>query len=253
LLDEPRYVEAAAQAADFILEKVSDENGRLMHSYKDGRARFQAYLDDFACLIDGLVDLYEASFDAARLEAALQLAESLLAEFDDGAGGLYYTASDHETLIARTRDTQDSAAPSGSSMAACGLLRLGHLAGRTELIERGIKLLETMARQLQRSPMGSAQALLAVDFALGPTYEIVLAGGSHEHQNERSLRAIREPFLPNKVVACCSDKAPEALAHLFAERGPVDDQPTAYICREGACHAPAVGAEVIAVAIRDLG
>ena len=108
LLNEPRYVSAAADAANFILTHMRDDEGRLLHAYKDGRARFNAYLDDYACLIDGLIDLYQATADERFVDFAIELASRLVDQFHDGdEGGFYYTSDDHEQLIARTKDAQD--------------------------------------------------------------------------------------------------------------------------------------------------
>ena len=137
-LKAPRYLEAAARSAGFILDRMLVEDGRLLHTYKDGRAKLNAYLDDYANLIDGLTRLFEATGDPRWIQGALDLARVMIDEFADAEqGGFFYTGKSHETLIARTKDLFDNATPSGNAMAATALVRLGALTGRDELRARG--------------------------------------------------------------------------------------------------------------------
>jgi uncharacterized protein YyaL (SSP411 family) len=245
VMDEERYADAARNAADFILTKLRTPAGRLYHSFKDGQARFNAYLDDYAALVDALVDVYQATFDVRYLDAALELARTMLEQFwDEADGGFFYTAADHEQLIVRQKDTQDSATPSGNSLAATALLRLGRLTGRTELEDRGLKVLELLSGQLQQFPTASGQALLALDFLIGPAYEVVVVAGTDAEQTHGALATLSTKFLPNKVVAfrlktLADEQLPPALDLLL--RGKRADGATAsvYICERGVCHAPA--------------
>ena len=139
-----------------------------MHSFKDGQARFTAYLDDYACLLDGLAEVYQATFETRYLESALELGEQMIDRFADAeGGGFYYTASDHEQLIVRQKDSQDNATPSGNAMAATALLKLGRLTGRRELEDRAVKTLESLSGQMKNLPSASGQALIALEFLLG--------------------------------------------------------------------------------------
>ena len=136
-LKNPRYLDAAARAAGFILDRMRAEGGRLLHTYKDGQAKLNAYLDDYANLIDGLTRLYEATGEPRWIDAALDLARVMIDEFADAEqGGFFYTGKSHEALIARTKDLFDNATPSGNAMAATALLRLGALTGRDDLRRR---------------------------------------------------------------------------------------------------------------------
>ena len=140
ILDDDRYVEAARRAAAFVLDRMRAEDGRLLHSYKDGQAKFNGYLDDYANLIDGLTHLYEATGEPRWIEAALELAGVMIEEFHDrDGGGFFYTGTSHEELIARQKDAYDNATPSGNAMAATALLRLGALTGRDDLTELGAR------------------------------------------------------------------------------------------------------------------
>jgi hypothetical protein len=254
-LDEPRYREAARQAADFVLGTMRQPDGGLWHSFKDGRARFNAYLDDYACLIDGLVDVYQATFDALYLDAALELAKRLVSQFHDPeAGGFFYTSHDHEELIARQKDLQDNATPSGNNMAATALLRLGRLASRgdlEELAEGTLRLLAPVARDYASA---AGQMLIALDFYLGPTREIAIVPGDAPAEVERVLRAIHQRFLPNKVVAykpagVADDALPADLQPLLKGKTARSGRTTIYICEHGTCGLPVVGVEGLETAL----
>jgi uncharacterized protein YyaL (SSP411 family) len=247
VLGEKKYAAAATRAVDFILDNMRDEAGRLLHSFKDGRARFTAYLDDYAALIDGLVELYQATFETRHLTSAIELAESMRERFGDAeTGGFFYTATDHETLITRDKDSQDNATPSGNALAATGLLKLGRLCGRTDFEQAAEKTLRMLSGQIQRVPQASGQALIALDFLLGPTREIVVAEGTAPSETTELLTAIHAQFLPNKVVLCrtagiSDDELPPETEHLLAGKRPRDGEVTVYVCEQGTCGEPAVG------------
>ncbi|MFO1093398.1 MAG: hypothetical protein U0992_08815 [Planctomycetaceae bacterium] len=256
VLNEPKYAAAAEGAAGFILEKMRDGQGRLLHSYKDGRAQFNGFLDDYACLIDGLVELYQATFAPQWLIAAVDLAEQMLARFSDTEnGGFFYTANDHEQLIARTKDAHDSATPSGNGMAATALLKLGRITGRSDLEEAGHQTLEYLSGVMAEQPRASSQALLALDFFLGPTPEIVLIDGRDRAEADAVLRDLQATFLPNRVIvrgSIAERELPTVLQPLLGGRTAVDGQVTAYVCQHGACGLPIAGGAAIFAAIGEL-
>lgn len=239
-LDEPRYAAAARRAADFALSKMREPDGRLLHAWKDGRARFNGYLDDYACLIDGLIDVYQATFDASYVTAAVALAERMVAQFRDAdGGGFFYTSSDHESLIARQKDVQDNATPSGNGMAACALLRLARLISRDDFEREGVATLEMLSGHLAEHPLAGGQSLIALDFFLGPTREIVIADSGDGKETGKMLRAVFQRFDPNKVAALKhpgdSDSSGSPLAALFEGKTAVDGRTAAYVCERGAC------------------
>lgn len=245
VLNEPRYLEAAVQAADFIVTQMRDDNGRLLHAFKDGRARFNAYLDDYACLIDGLIDLYQATAAERFVDIAIELASRLIEQFHDGdEGGFFYTSNDHEQLIARTKDSQDNATPSGNGMAAYALLRLGRLTGRTDLSRYGEHTLNAMSGQLARSAMASGQALMALDFLIGPTYELVFVESPDAAENSSAMNALQTGFIPNKLLIHAAT-ARRNLAEVTAGKTLIADQPTVYPCQLGACQKPLAGTAAI--------
>ncbi|MBI2823836.1 MAG: thioredoxin domain-containing protein [Planctomycetia bacterium] len=248
VLREPRYVAQAAKAARFILVRMRTPDGRLLHSYRAGQARFDAYLDDYACLADALVTLYEAEFDESWIDEAIALADAILARFADAhAGGFFYTAHDHEALIARPKDLQDSSLPSGTAMAVTVLLRLGKLCGRTDYLEAAERTLRALVDLMQEHPTSAGQMLLALDFYQGPTPELVLVGGDDRQAEQSVVDALRAKFWPNKVVALRPARgASRALAGTFAGKHVAGPGPTLFECANFACREPVNGPAEIA-------
>ena len=179
ILKDERYLEAARRAAGFILDRMRLADGRLLHTYKDGQAKLDAYLDDYADLIDGLTRLYEATGEPRWIESALELAQIMIDEFADAEqGGFFFTGNRHEALIARQKDVHDNATPSGNGMAATALIRLGALTGRDDLTQAGRRALESVQALLERQPAAAGQSLIALDFLLGSIREFAVIAGS---------------------------------------------------------------------------
>ncbi len=252
-LRDERYLDAANQAAGFLLDAMRGPEGRLLHSYKDGQAKFNAYLDDYACLIDGLTRLFEANGEPRWLDDALALSGVMLVEFlDHEKGGFYYTGTSHEALIARPKDIYDNATPSGNAMAATALLRLGALTGRDDLSAVGEATLRSMLAVIERAPAAAGQSLIALDFSLGKVREYAVVAGSDPEEFRAVLETIGSRFLPHKVVA----PAPGAVSEDFARRMPLlADRPsqngrtTTYICERFTCQAPVLGVEGVQSAL----
>ncbi len=231
---------------------IGEDVQRLWHCWKDGRARFNAYLDDYACLIDGLVELAQAAFNPKYLHHACGFAAVMIDQFGDSdEGGFFYTANNHETLIARNKEIHDNATPSGNSMAATALLKLGRLTGRRDFEAKAMETLQMMSGTLTRLPSAAGQALIALDFLIGPTHELMLLSGEDAATADNALNAIRERFLANKVLwrQPQGDPVPEILEPLLGGKTAVNGRTSLYVCREGACQAPAVGEEAIQAAI----
>jgi uncharacterized protein YyaL (SSP411 family) len=256
VLDDNSYSATASRAATFILERMRGPDGRLFRTASAGAApKLNAYLEDYAFLVDALVSLYEATFVPRWIEAAIDLTEVMIDQFWDASeGGFFYTGRDHEALIARTKDPQDSSIPSSSSMAAMALLRLARLTGRLDFQEKAEATLRLFRQLMATSPMAAAQMLVALDFHLGPVQEVAIVGDPAAADTRRVLRAVHEGYRPNQVVAL---KPPgkslpelEELVPLLAGKtnsGPV----TTYLCRNFACQAPLVGAEAAETALRE--
>lgn len=236
VLNEPAYVEAAAQAADFILTRMVSPEGRLLHRYREGEAAIPAYLDDFAFLTWGLIELYEADFQPRWLREALRLQEYALEHFWDGnAGGFFFSAEDNEQLLVRSKEVYDGAVPSGNSVALLNLLRLARLTGRHELDQRAHDLLTACTAQLAAGPSSHCLTLCGVDYSVGPAAEVVLAGERQALQP--MLQALRAQFRPNMVVLVRDDET-DQVAPFAAMHTALDGQPTAYVCHQQRCAPP---------------
>ncbi|MBM3133017.1 MAG: thioredoxin domain-containing protein [Chloroflexi bacterium] len=240
---EPRYAEAAKRAADFILRDLRTADGRLLHRYRDGEAMLSGFSDDYAFLIWGLIDLYEATFEMSYLKAALELNTSLIDHFWDAAnGGFYSTPNDGESLLIREKAVYDGAVPSGNSAAMMNLLRLGRMAANHGLEEKAAQIGKAFSAEVSKTPVAYAQLMCALSFAVGPTYEVVIAGDSRGEDTEAMLRALRVHFIPNKVVLLNPIEAQSPPIHklaAFTQNQPsIEGRATAYVCMNCNCQLP---------------
>jgi uncharacterized protein len=232
-----RYRDLATTAAATLLASLRDEDGRLRRSWKDGRASADGVLEDYACLADGLFALYRASFDERWFVAARSLADTILAEFADPAGGFFDTGDHHETLVTRPKDLQDNAVPSGNAMAATVLLELAALTGEGRYVAAAEGAIAQVAGVLARYPGGFGQWLIAVGFAVADVIEVAVVGDPGDGATARLVRAARAGYRPHTVVACAAD--PEASTiELLGSRFRLAGLPTAYVCRDFACRQP---------------
>jgi len=245
LFDEPHYLEAGTRAAGLILGRMS-RDGRLLHSYKDGEARHSAHLTDYAHLLAGLLDLYEATFDPAWVERARALASVMLELFsDDRAEGLLFTARDHEPLIARTREGNDGAIPAGASAAALALPRLAALTGEDSLRKRAEETLRLYRDKLERFPAAFGTMICALDQHLDRQRQIVLACRKDDPALRPWLQALQGKYDPNAVLALAdpADAGAASRIPLLEGKTPVNGKPAAYVCEAGACRAPVTSPE----------
>jgi uncharacterized protein len=233
-LDREDYGRIAVRNAEFLLSKLgSGEN--LFRSYKDGQARFNAYLEDYACLVDALISVYEATFDARWIREAESLAGRMIRKFwDPQGGGFFFTSADHESLIHRPKEFYDNATPSGNSVAAGALLRLWKLTGENRWSQYSVSILQSMADQMQQYAAALPHLLCALDFYLGRTREIAIVGNPLESRAGEMLQEIFHRYLPNKVVAC----GLESDLFLLKDRPQVNGLPTAYVCEHFSCSLP---------------
>ena len=242
-LQEPEFAQAATKAADFLLETMQTAEGRLLHRYRDG-ADIQANLDDYAFLVWGLIDLYETVFDVKYLKAAVRLNEVMLQHFwDQEHGGLFFTADDGEELLIRKKEFYDGALPSGNSVALFNLLRLMHLTGDDSLEEKAVAIYRAAYPSISAQPLGYTMFLCALDYALGPTYEVVLAGNLKDSGLKDMLAALRRKFLPNKAVILVSGNDIGAIAPFTTDLCPIDGKATAYVCSDRVCQLPLTSVE----------
>jgi len=218
----------AEENANFILNILWDGT-HLLHSYKDGRARFNGYLDDYANLADALFALYELTFDFKWLDAAIRISDRMIEQFWDEDGGFYFTGRDHESLLTRTKDFFDNATPSGNSVAADVLLKLSALLDRQDYREKAESIFLTSASLLKQYASGFGRMLAAFDFYVGPSREVALIGSA-----EPFLSILRKRYTPRLVVAGGSDDR----VALLRNRPMVNGQPTAYVCENFTCKQP---------------
>jgi hypothetical protein len=253
VLGEDRHVRAAARAAEFVLAQMVVD-GRLRRAFLDGAAGVPGFLDDHAFFAQGLLDLYEATFDVRWLEAAVDLSERLEALFGDPQGGGWFAAAgDHERLLARGKPTHDGAEPSGASVALVNALRLAAFTTDDRWRVRAEGALRHYAGALEEHPSAFTEMLLAVDFATDAAHEVVLVWPLGQNTPETFLSVLRRSFLPNRALA----GAPEGdalerlgrVAPVAAEKVAVGGRPTAYVCERGQCRLPAISAEKLAAQI----
>jgi uncharacterized protein len=234
VLGRDEFVSWAAEAADFVLGSMRDADGRLLRTWKDGEGKLNAYLEDHAFLLEGLLGLYEATFDVRCFDEARTLADVILARFADGErGGFFSTSDDHEQLVVRRREIEDAPVPSGSSSAAVGLLRLAALTGESRYEEAAVSHLLLVAPFFGRHPQAFAHALLALDWIVRPTREVALAGDSAAAVTALA-DVVREALRPGVVVA----GPPGDGVPLMEGREAVDGRAAAYVCERFACQLP---------------
>ncbi len=244
VLQEPKYLAAARKAADFLLTKMKRPDGRLLHRYRDGEAAIPGYIEDYAFFIHGLIDLYEASFDPDYLGQAKQLCAEMIRLFwDEKSGGFYLTGADAEMLILRPKEIYDGAIPSGNSIAALDLIRMGRLTMEKEFEEKAESLMNAFANQVSQNPSSYSQLLIAFDFAVGPSKEIVISGQAQSEETAEVSRLLYQTFFPNKVVAFrpSDDAGAEKIISLvpfLARQKSVDGKTTLYACESYACKVP---------------
>lgn len=240
ILDRDDFRELGRKNAAFILEYVQ-RDGHLLRSWKDGDARIGGFLEDYALFVDGLLALYRATLESRWLVEGLRLTDIMVAEFADSNGaGFFDTASGHEALVARPRDLQDGATPSGNSAAAGDLLRLGAMTGNGDFSGRAVDLLRVMARTMREHPLAAGGYLNDLDFYLGPVKEIALAGDREDSALWALLDAVYDRYEPNSIVGYVDPGAPELLARLpfLQDRPAREGRATAYLCEHFACLPP---------------
>ncbi len=248
VLGREDYRMVAEKNAAFLLEKLRHD-GRLRRSYKDGRARFNGYLEDYAMVSDGLVALYEATFDTRWLSAADALCDAMFELFWDAQSGTFYdTPADHEKLVTRPRDIYDNATPSGTSVAVDVLLKLALLLDRNDYHQRAEAVLENLSGGMEKLPGAFGRLLSALDFHLSQPREVVLVGEPEATDTRKLLETVYARYLPNKVVAGRAEDDEESvgLVPLLADRPTRGGHATAYVCEGYACQSPTTEPEELA-------
>jgi len=245
ILERPDYRRVAEANASFLLEHLQSD-ALLLRTYKAGEAKLNAYLEDYACLIDGLISLYEATGTLKWIESAISLADRMIEEFWDGeSGGFFFTGKSHEQLIVRSKEFLDNATPSGNSIATLSLLRLSVLTGNENYRRLATTVLRLLADQIGRYPSAFGFALSALDFYLDVPLEIAIVGDPADSRLPELLRVVWQTYVPNRVVALCTEDHKRAadLLPLLRQRDTLASQPTAFVCEAYTCKTPAHSAD----------
>jgi len=238
VLRKETYLQRAAKCASFIWSTLW-QDGSLLRVYKDGQGRFNGCLEDYAYFLEGLVALYEASFESQWLENAQALAESMIKKFwDEKDGGFFMTANDHEPLVARLKNPMDDAMPSANAVAALALLRLGRLTGNKLFEEKGRQTVRAFQGEMEQRPAAFTAMLSAMDFMESSPVEIVLSGPEDDKEYQNMLETVYRDYRPNQMAVIYQGEETVKWIPWAEGRGPVSNQPTAYVCKEGTCHPP---------------
>ncbi len=241
VLNEPRYAQAARKAWQFIRENLMQKNSRLLKRYRDGVAGLDAHLDDYAFMIWGLLELYETDFDPQILKQALNLADVMQTEFyDTTSGGFYLGSSQAEKLLVRSKTAYDGAIPSGNSVAALAMAKLGRYTGNPAWLEMAAKTSRVFSNEIQHYPAGFAHLLSAHLFELDNPKEIVIVSGRDDN-TEQLLRAIQTAYRPGKIIMIKkpeSDSILSDIAPWTKTQSALDGKTTVYVCKNFACNQP---------------
>jgi uncharacterized protein YyaL (SSP411 family) len=247
VLDNPQFLSSATLAADFVLKELRTRDGRLLRTHSQGQARLMGYLEDYAFFIEGLLNLFEASGESRYLTEARQLAEvSIQYYHDDEKGGFFFTASDAERLIARSKNPQDSAIPSGNSVHAMNLLRLGVLLDRNDYRAKAEGIFRAFGGNVQESPMAYERLCCAADLYHDRVKEIVILGDAQNSGTQGLVRTVYGRYLPNKVVVRASGIVEDPDIPLLKGRKMRDGLPTAFVCENYTCQLPVISAQDLA-------
>jgi uncharacterized protein YyaL (SSP411 family) len=251
---EDRFLSAAERCAEYVLSRLARKGSdparfELFRRYRDGEAKEKGTLEDYAFLANAMIDLYEASFDARRLQSAVALAETMIALFYDGAeGGFFMSEKTQEgELIERPKEAYDGAIPSGNSMAALVLLRLHAFTEREEFREKAKSTLRAFSRAMANQPQGFPQMLVALDLYLGPTRQIIVSGDPSKPDTQALVHEVRRRFLPESILAlACEQVRPLVPSVEGRIPGSPSEQAKVFVCTNNTCKLPALTPDVLA-------
>ena len=238
--DKQSYIEEAKRALSFINEKLVDGE-TLLHRYRDGEAAIHAHADDFAFLIWGSRELYESTFEIPFLKQAVELQKEFIDQFwDNEHGGFFFTSHNSEELLGRTKEVYDGALPSGNSVAMQNLLTLGRITGNTDWEQKADTMNKLFSEQVSRAPTGFGQLLQALDFQLGTSFEVTIAGEKESTDTQNMLKELHHSFVPNKIVVFNDPEESRItkLAPYTENQDMKDEKATAYVCKNYSCKAP---------------
>ena len=252
VLKRDDYLAASIRSGEFLLRELFDEEGRLYRTHKSGRSKLNAYLEDYAYLIDAFLELYQSTFDERWFRQARQLADTVLARFPSDDGGFFDTSDDHEALIVRPRNLQDNVTPSGNAMMAKQLLRLAAYTGEARYDEAGRNVLRKLSDAMGQYPQAFAESLNAVDMLVRGVAEVAVIGDLEDSAEKSILEELRRPYRPNLVAAWSKDDVEHYDSiPLLNGRVARDGQVTVYVCRNFACRLPVTTASETAALLAE--
>lgn len=229
---EPKYLQEAVKASDFVMSKMRDEK-TILHSYAKGKSEIEGFLDDYAFLVWGLIEIYEANFDEYILRTAMDLTRNMIDRFwDEKNGGFYFTGKDAADVILRRKEAYDGALPSGNSVSLLNLLRLGRLTGSPSFEETASKMFKVFADEIRRAPAAHSFTLVSLEFITGPTFNVVIVGETQEKSTSEMLEALRRYYLPGLLISMHKSSAKD----IAYEK--IEGKVTAYVCRGQTCMPP---------------
>ncbi len=244
VLDNERYRQIAERNAQFLLTELSMDDGRLYRTHKrmadgSGQSKLNGYLEDYACVIEGLIELYQTAFDPYWFEQAERLADHVLAHFADPDGGFFDTSDDHEALIARPRNMQDNATPAGSNLMAYNLIKLTAYVGKVVYEDAALGVLNQITAAMREYPSAFGTALSALNLLICRPIEVAIIGNQAESQTRELLNTVQKSYRPTVVMALAeADQGEEAIPTLLAHRTRRNGLPTVYVCQNFVCDAP---------------
>jgi len=249
------YALKAEKTLNFILKNMMQKSGGLVHRYRKGEAKIPGYADDYTFLILGIIELYQVTFNPKYLQISLDLNNYLINHFwDKTNGGLFFTSDTNEKLLTRIKEIYDGAIPSANSVTMYNLIRLARITGNTDLEQKAKQIGKTFSNQITKMPTGYTQMMASLDFAIGPSFEIVIVGNKDKKDTQKIIQNINSIYLPNKVVILkepdLKDLLIEELVPFIKDYSQIKNQATIYVCKNQQCQLPITNIEKMATAIK---
>ena len=237
VLGNKKYLQAATKAADFILKEMKTSESKIYHRYAKGEKAVNGFLDDYAYLVYGLIELYESGFEEKYLQSSIELTKTMIEQFwDKEKGGFFLTTKSDDDSVPMLKQTYDGAMPSGNSIALYNLLRLARISGEASFEVYANKLLKVFSNEIKNQPLGHTFMLMGFEFALGPTFNVVLVGNLYDKSTVSLLAALRKEYLPNLTITLWTPEKTSKFPGVVYEK--IDGQPTVYVCRDQTCMPP---------------
>ena len=248
IFNDKVYVEKAEKGLNFILKNMMQNNGGLLHRYRKGETKIPGYADDYAFLVLGLIELYQVTFNPKYLQISLDLNNYLINHFwDKTYGGLFFTSDTNEKLLTRTKEVYDGAIPSANSVTMYNLIRLARITGNTDLEKKAKQIGKTFSDQITKTPSGYTQMMASLDFAIGPSFEIVVVGNKDKKDTQKIIQSINSIYLPSKVLIlkepALKNLLIEELAPFIKDYSQIKNQATIYVCKNQQCQLPVTNIE----------